>query len=107
LRRQATEEWRGVLVAAVLRPEHGEHRELEVVRAAFEQLLDAFELPVRETERLMERLLRQCGQEVSLAAASDVLDGRRSCGVALVVGARYLTVGLVRETHRPPLMARA
>jgi hypothetical protein len=46
-----------VLVAAVLRPEQGEDRELEVVRAAAEQLLDTTELPVRETESAVKWLL--------------------------------------------------
>jgi hypothetical protein len=59
----------------VLRPEDGENRKLEVVRPPFEQLLDALELPVGETERPMERLLRDSGQEASLAAASDSLTG--------------------------------
>jgi hypothetical protein len=45
-----------VLVAAVLRPEHGEDRELEVVRVAAEQLLDALELPVGQTEGAMQVL---------------------------------------------------
>src|SRR6185503_2014798 len=35
-RGQAPEQWRGVLVAAVLGPEEREHRELEVVREAAE-----------------------------------------------------------------------
>ena len=39
--RQPLQERRGVLVAAVLRPEEGEDRELEVVRVAVEQLADA------------------------------------------------------------------
>jgi hypothetical protein len=45
-----------VLVAAVLRPEQREDRELEVVRVALQQLPDAVELPVGETERAVERL---------------------------------------------------
>jgi hypothetical protein len=43
-----------VLVAAVLGPENGEDRELEVVRAAAEQLADSVELPVGETECAVE-----------------------------------------------------
>jgi hypothetical protein len=44
-----------VLVAAVLGPEQREDRELEVVRSAFEQLVDALELSVAEAELTMER----------------------------------------------------
>jgi hypothetical protein len=47
---------RRVLVAAVLRPEQGKDGELEVVRAASEQLLDALKLTVGETELAVERL---------------------------------------------------
>jgi hypothetical protein len=43
-----------VLVAAVLRPEEREDRQLEVVRLALEQIDDAVELPVREAERTMQ-----------------------------------------------------
>ena len=46
---------RGVLVAAVLRPEQGEHCELEVVGLALEQPADLLELRVGETERAMQR----------------------------------------------------
>jgi hypothetical protein len=55
----------GVLVAAVLRPEQGEDRELEPVRLALQQLADTVELPVGETKGPMERLFRdrrQVGQ---------------------------------------------
>jgi len=61
-----------VLVATVLRPEDGEDGELEVVRRPPEQLPDAIELPVGETERSVERLLRDCGQKASLPPACDV-----------------------------------
>jgi hypothetical protein len=44
---QPLQQQRRVLVAAVLRPEEGEDRELEVVRVATEQLADAVELSVR------------------------------------------------------------
>jgi hypothetical protein len=47
-RRQPSQERRRVLVPAVLRPEEGEDRELEVVRVAAEELSDAVRLPVRE-----------------------------------------------------------
>jgi hypothetical protein len=54
--RQATKEQRRVLVAAVLRPEQREHRELEVVRFTLEQFADSLELAVREPEGAVERL---------------------------------------------------
>jgi hypothetical protein len=60
-----------VLVAAVLRPEEREDRELEVVRLAPEQLQDARVLAVREAELAVEGLFRDRAQRVSLAAASD------------------------------------
>jgi len=44
-----------VLVAAVLRPEEREDRQLEVVRIATEQFDDTGELPVRETEGTVYR----------------------------------------------------
>jgi hypothetical protein len=44
-----------VLVAAVLRPEEGEDRELEMVRVAAEQLPDTIRFPVRETKGAVER----------------------------------------------------
>jgi len=47
-----------MLVGAVLRPEKGEDRELEVVGVTSEQLLDTGELPVRESEGPVERLFR-------------------------------------------------
>ena len=39
-----------MLVAAVLRPEQREDRQLEVIRLAFEQVDDAIRLLVREAE---------------------------------------------------------
>jgi hypothetical protein len=54
-----------MLVAAVLRPEEGEDRELEMVRVAPEQLPDSIRFPVSETEGAVERLggdLRQVFQ---------------------------------------------
>jgi hypothetical protein len=44
-----------VLVAAVLRPEQREDRQLEVVRSATEELDDPLELPVGEAELTMQR----------------------------------------------------
>jgi hypothetical protein len=55
---------RRVLVAAVLRPEQREDRQLEVIRLALEQLTDPGELGVGKTERLMERLFRDPRQVV-------------------------------------------
>jgi hypothetical protein len=42
-----------MLVAAVLRPEQREDRQLEMIRLAPEQVDDAVELAVREAERAM------------------------------------------------------
>ena len=53
---QPAEERRGVLVPAVLAPEEGEDRELEVVRVALEQRADALQLPVGQPEGSVERL---------------------------------------------------
>ena len=88
--RQAPEEKGGVLVAAVLRPQEGEHGELEVVGLPPEQRDDASELPVREAELTMERLFRDRAQEVSLAGDRR-RSARRSGGrgsVARCTGAR-------------------
>ena len=54
--REALQEQRRVLVAAVLRPEEREDGELEVIRLALHQLLDTVELPVGEAEGAVERL---------------------------------------------------
>jgi hypothetical protein len=70
LARQAAEEERRVLVAAVLRPEEGEDLQLEVVRLAVEQRDDASELPVREAEPAMERVFRDGAQTFILAPGS-------------------------------------
>ena len=64
-----------MLVAAVLRPEQREDRELEVVRLAPEQRDDAVELPVREAELAMERLFRDGAQEASLARGAGTAPG--------------------------------
>ena len=60
--REPLQQQRGVLVAAVLRPEQREDRELEVVRLAIEQRADALVLPVREAECTMERLVEDAAQ---------------------------------------------
>jgi hypothetical protein len=59
-----------MLVAAVLRPEQREDRELEVVRLPREELADSAVLTVGETERPVERLIedpRQGSQSRRLA----------------------------------------
>ena len=60
--RQPAQEWGLVLVGAVLRPEEREHRQLERVRLALEQLADTVELTVGEAEGAMKRLLRDARQ---------------------------------------------
>ena len=69
LAREPLQQQRRVLVAAVLRPEQREHRQLEVVRVAAHQLADTVELPVGETERAVERF-RDLAQEGSLSSRS-------------------------------------
>jgi hypothetical protein len=56
--RESSQQPRGMLVAAMLRPEQREDGELEVVRLADEQLDDARVLGVGEAERLVQRLFR-------------------------------------------------
>ena len=56
-----------MLVAAVLRPEEREDRELEVVRVTREQRADALVLPVGEAEGAMERLLRHAAQRIRVS----------------------------------------
>jgi hypothetical protein len=55
-RREPFQERGGVLVAAVLRPEKREDRELEMVRIAPEQLPDTARFPVGQTKGAMKRL---------------------------------------------------
>ena len=64
LRREAPQEERRVLVAAVLRPEEREDGELEVVRLALEQLLDTVEFPVGQSEGAVERLFGDPRQRI-------------------------------------------
>jgi hypothetical protein len=64
LGREALQKERRVLVAAVLGPEEREDGELEVVRLAFEQLLDAVEFPVGQAEGAVERLFGNPRQRV-------------------------------------------
>jgi hypothetical protein len=53
-----------MLVAAVLRPEQREDRELEVVRLALEQFADTRELTVGETEGPVQRLFEDPRQVI-------------------------------------------
>ena len=46
-----------MLVAAVLRPEEGEDRELEMVRVAAEQLPDSIRFPVGQTKGTVQGLM--------------------------------------------------
>jgi hypothetical protein len=55
-RRQPLQERGRVLVAAVLRPEEGEDRQLEMVRVAAEQLPDTGRFPVGQTKGAVKRL---------------------------------------------------
>jgi hypothetical protein len=64
LSREALQEERRVLVAAVLRPEEREDGELEVVGLALEQLLDTVEFPVGQSEGAVERLFGDPRQRV-------------------------------------------
>ncbi len=65
--RQALEQPRRVLVAAVLGPEQREDRELEIVRRPIEERPDTVELPVGETERTMQRLVGN-GSQASMVS---------------------------------------
>ncbi len=60
-----------MLVAAVLRPEEREDRELEVIRLALEQFLESGILSVGKTELTVDGLFRNEAQSVSLAAPPD------------------------------------
>ena len=66
-RRQPAQERRGVLVAAMLRPEQREDRQLEVVRRPAEQLPDTVELSVGETERTVKRLVGDGSQRARIS----------------------------------------
>ncbi len=61
-----------MLVAAVLRPEEREHRQLEVVRLALEEIDDSVELPVREAESAVDGLFGDLGQVIQCSR-----EGRR------------------------------
>ena len=89
-----------MLVAAVLRPEQREDRELEVVRLAPEQLDDARELAVREAERCGEAAVRrpssggQCSRGLRRPPPGRNTPARR-------------VVGKTREPAAPDHAARA
>jgi hypothetical protein len=83
-RGESLQERRGVLVAAVLRPEKGEDRELEMVRVSPEQLPDTVRLPVGQTEGAVDGLgddLRQVTQSSpgrgGISRDPDALRSRR------------------------------
>ena len=105
LRRQALQKQRRVLVAAVLRPQHGEDGELEVVRRATEQLLDARELPVGEAEGAMERLVRlrgDGGQTPSVTGPSDgpaEASSRTATGIACSISQPESLKGIAEADH--------
>jgi hypothetical protein len=61
-RGQALQQEGRMLVPAVLRPEQGEDRELEVVGVSAEQVADTVELPVGQPEGAMQGLFRDLRQ---------------------------------------------
>ena len=69
-----------MLVPAVLRPEQGEDRELEVVRIAAEQLADAIELLVGQPQRTVEWLFRR-----DLRQGQESTRGRRRVPATFLV----------------------
>ena len=71
-RGQPFQEKRRVLVAAVLGPEQGEHRELEMVRVPAEQLAHTVRFPVGQTKGAVEGLMG--GQ------LRQVIQSNRRCG---------------------------
>ena len=82
--RQALQQRRRVLVAAVLRPEEREDRQLEVVGRAFEQLVDPLELTVGEAELAVERpRTRFAVWPRRRGVLGGVRQGRRECSVYL------------------------
>ena len=117
-----------MLVAAVLRPQQREDRQLEVVRVAAQELPDSVRLPVGETESAVERLfgdLRQvtqcnrCGsrrwtdETIRRAAALDASVRPMSrrypvmlAAVALLWGASFMFIKIaVRELAPATLVA--
>jgi hypothetical protein len=62
-----------MLVAAVLRPEEREDRQLEVVRLALEQLDDALQLPVGQSQLSMD----WCAVEGLLGDLRQVIQSSR------------------------------
>jgi hypothetical protein len=78
----------------VLGPEHREDGELEIVRLARQQLPDAAELPVGETEGTVERLCCDGRQAPILASPC----GRSRAHAAVGFGHAALFAGDVRIT---------
>jgi hypothetical protein len=66
-RGQPAQERRGVLVAAVLRPQQREDGELELVGLPLEQFADPLELPVGEPEAAVQRLVGDGGQRAMVS----------------------------------------
>jgi len=106
-----------VLVAAVLRPEQREDGELEVVRVATHQLADTVELPVRETERAVERF-RDLTQKVIVSGKPDDAGGvtvkemSRRYGpliltLAAIWGASYLFIKVGVRDFEPTVLMSA
>jgi len=79
-RGEPLQERRRVLVAAVLRPEEGEDRELEVIRIAVEQLADTPRFPVRQTKGAVERLGGELRQVIQCNRRVGKLPTKRSTG---------------------------
>ena len=78
-----------MLVAAMLRPEQREDRELEAVRIAAEQLADTLQLPVGQPEGPVERLFRDRRQSLE-----------SSWGTRRPVSSFSQVVGVVRFSSR-------
>jgi hypothetical protein len=72
--RKSFEKESRVLVAAVLRPEEREHRQLEVVGLPPEQVDDAREFPVGQSERAVDGLFGDLRQVIQCRREA----GRRS-----------------------------
>ena len=91
-----------MLVAAVLRPEEREDRELEVVRIALEQRPDSLELLVGEPECAMERRFRHAAQGASVTAGPDHSPRVASLGALVLAAdpAARCDVGRVVPLHQ-------
>jgi hypothetical protein len=69
--REAAEKQRRMLVAAVLRPQDGEDRELEIIGITTEKTANTVVFVVREAERAVERLFRDRRQSDTIASLAD------------------------------------